>query len=94
MIWEDILEFENIYNPAVFAKIVLEWTTKNYQIAENIAVCENLEVCKINFNTEESTNVKKYLWNFDNWETFEWKNPKTIEFLPWKYKVSLKIFDI
>ena len=92
---EDYFEFENPFEPEELeAKIELDWVSKKYQKTKNLAICYWTSKCKLNFSAKNLwKKIEKYLWDFWNWEIFEWKNPKTIEFLEWKHKVSLKIFD-
>ena len=92
---EDYFEFENPFEPEELeAKIELDWVSKKYQKTKNLAICYWTSKCKLNFSAKNIwKKIEKYLWDFWNWEIFEWKNPKTIEFLEWKHKVSLKIFD-
>ena len=91
---EDLLEFENTFEPKnLEAEIILTWKSKKYQLWSWFALCLD-EKCNFNFSAYNSSkDIKKYLWDFWNGKTFEWKNPSIQTFEPWNHKISLKVFD-
>lgn len=69
--------------------ISIQWKLWTKKISWNNIYCT--DSCSINFDWSKSLwKIKKYIWNFWNWEYFDWKNPKYISYKnPWNYKVSL-----
>ncbi len=78
----------------VIAKISVQWKIgKNKILKDNKLIC--YETCSVNFDWRGSGwNIKKYSWDFWNWEKFEWVNPWYIKYENyWNYKVYLATVD-
>lgn len=75
--------------------ISLQWKIWTNKILKwNILTC--IDNCSINFDwtNSEWKNIEKYIWDFWNGQTFEWKNPWYIKYdYFWNYKVNLKILS-
>jgi len=87
---------ENKYIPEkLIAKINLQWILwKNKMKIWNNLYCINSEKCSINFTWDNSKwEIVKYLWDFWNWEKYEWKNPSNRTFQEWTYEILLSISD-
>lgn len=84
-------EVSLINNENLFPIITIQWQLWNKKIIWNNIYC--LGTCNINFDWSKSTwNIESYIWDFWNWEIFEWKNPKYIKYEKiWNYTMTFKI---
>nr|MDD3720266.1 thermonuclease family protein [Candidatus Gracilibacteria bacterium] len=83
---------ENVKKP--IAKINLQGIiSKNKEISGNKLTCKNSETCSVNLTSEENDKNFTYLWDFGNGEFSDTSNPKSINYTPGKYKITLKITD-
>ena len=83
------LEQEDI-NINLVPKIEVQWKIwENKKLAWNVLFC--YKTCSVNFDWSKSEwDIGNYIWNFWNWEIFEWKNPWYIKYENfWNYTVSL-----
>jgi len=86
---DDFIEAEKVAQKAK-VKITIQWKIwKNKSLNWNKIIC--YDICSINFDGRESEwNIKKYSWDFWNWEKFEGVNPWYIKYEKyWNYKVYL-----
>ncbi|EKE27445.1 MAG: hypothetical protein ACD_3C00206G0007 [uncultured bacterium (gcode 4)] len=77
-------------------QLKLQWKkSKNLYFKKSDSIdCKTRKECSINLWLETSKiDWFKYLWNFGNWLTFTWANPKTINYAPWRYLATLSISD-
>lgn len=80
------------------AKIKLQWRlSKDKELIWNTLICRNTKECSVNFDWSDSTDANMdnldFFWDFWNWKYAEKSNPTSIEYLPWKYKIRLKVVD-
>lgn len=76
------------------ANITLQKIAKNISVKSNKITCKNTDYCNINFDWRKSTwDIKKYYWDFWNWEFSNKKNPNSVKYNTWKYIISLKVID-
>lgn len=92
------VDLQKAQNIIPTAKIKLQWTIwKNKELIWNKLICKNSKTCVVNFDWSESRDGNndnlEFFWDFWNWETSDKLNPKSIEYTPWKYKITLKVVD-
>lgn len=92
------LENKKLSNNSPISVITLQGTlSKNKSLHWNELTCFDTDECHLNFTADKSYDVDSnnllYEWDFWNGEVFSWKNPKTVSFSPWKYKIILRVFD-
>lgn len=95
-IWNNLIneeEINEIFENEIKAKIKFQWkVTSSKTLSWNTITCD--DICSLNFTWEDSIWRKlKYFWDFGNWEFFEWKNPKSINYSFWEYSILLKVID-
>ncbi|NDK08812.1 hypothetical protein EOM39_06250, partial [Candidatus Gracilibacteria bacterium] len=86
------------YNIKPIARISLQGKLgKNKELIGNKLICKNSKTCSVNFDGSDSTDANKdnldFFWDFGNGEYAEKSNPTSIEYLPGKYKIRLKVVD-
>jgi len=92
------IDIQKEQNIAPIAKITIQWTIwKNKELIWNKLICKNSKTCSVNFDWRESSDANSdnldFFWDFWNW-VYEYKsNPKWVEYLPWKYKITLEVTD-
>ena len=89
-LFSDENKIQTIFQPI----IEIQWKIWENKKLENWKIiC--YDTCSINFDWSKSVgNIEKYLWDFWNWEKYEWKNPWYIRYKKyWKYKVILKVIS-
>ncbi len=86
---------EEIVNQELVTPIItVQWKIWTNKILENNKItC--IDGCSINFDWRSSFwDIKKYIWDFWNWEKFEWANPWYIKYTTnWSYRVNLTTFS-
>ncbi len=96
--WSEIIENNNIEKKdTIKAKIKLQWTIwwKDKKLLWNYLFCYK-EECSINLSWEDSYSFSwkiSYNWDFWNWLFDNSKNPKSIIYKLWNYKIILEISD-
>ncbi len=82
--WDGEIEIDLIPKIEIQWKI---WTNK--KLVWNVLFC--YKTCSINFDWSKSEwNIINYIWNFWNWEIFEWKNPWYVKYENfWNYTANL-----
>ena len=87
--YSDEVALEN--NLLLLPIISIQWQLWTKKIVWNNIYC--FDTCNINFDWSKSTwDIEKYIWDFWNWESYEWKNPKYVKYEKlWNYNVDLTI---
>lgn len=91
--WDSLIS-DNKINEIKKIIISLQWKIgTNKKLEWNKLTC--IWTCSVNFDWSETTwNFIKYIWDFWNWEIFEWINPGYINYKKfWNYKITFTGID-
>ncbi len=71
---------------------------KIFDNSKNEIICNtSSDFCSLNFTSWEFSKKElewiDFFWDFGNWETFSWKNPKSMKYKIWEYELKLRIID-